>query len=182
MVTVKDRLKIGDLYWKPGRRTKKPWFHQLGEFGVSFIHDQQPTEWQPVTHAPVFAFCDTGTTDIDWVDLTVGTADPIAFLLNEVWATFQPSDDFSDYDTQREQFEESIDRLIRELKGRCVPRTFTYRDLEAFLKQSEDVAQVTYSYPRGTFKKDGTLNSHRTNPCGISLHTSTGRSVKLSFY
>ena len=173
-----SRLRIGRLYWQPGR--KKRAFYKKGTFGISYVADQPPTEWKDITHAPVFVFNDPGTT-LDYIDLIAGTDDPIAFLQNEVWAAFCPSDDY-DHDPQEDSFRDSCDAMIRDLVGKCVARHFRHFDLEQFLKEGEGVAQLTYRYPRGTFKKDGTLRSSHPVATGIILHTSTGRQIKLKFY
>jgi len=178
------RLQIAELYWKPGRNSRSPWFYQTGEFGLSFDSAQPPATWEKVTVEPVFTFNDTSCGDIDYVDFTVGTSKPIDFLQNEVWVAFSPSDDIdaNSYETQEDGFRESAESLIRTLLGRCVPRDFRLYDLEQFIKQDEAVAQVTYRYKRGTVKKDGTLRDQLRNTTGITLLTSTGREIRLKFY
>jgi hypothetical protein len=177
----KDRLEIGELYWKPGPKTAEPYFHETGEFGISFTARQLPSVWSPIiSDTPVFCFEETSNYDVEEVDFTVGTANPIAFLQNEAWCAFSASDD-SDYDPQQEAFGNSIDALIRKLKGNCVPRHFSLYDLEQFTNDNEAVKQVVYRYHPDTFKKNGTI---RTVPSaiGITLHTTTRRKINLDFY
>ena len=172
------KLKIGQLYWRPGQATKH-FFHEPGQFGISYTSDP-PTEFVDVTRQPVFAFSDPGT-HLDYIDLVVGTTDPVQFLSDEIWATYCPSEDY-DIEPQRESFEESCNDMLRDLMGNCVPRDFEFRDFARFLKAGEGVASIDYRYPRGTFKKDGTLRDPHTWPNGLTLKTSKGRTVKLKFF
>ncbi len=178
------RLQIGELYWKVGPKTRDPWFHQAGQYGISYTADIQPESWTEITIEPVFTFSDTSCGDVDYVDFTVGTSKPIDFLQNEVWNAFCPSDDISadSEDTQSDNFRESVEAVIRALMGRCVPRHFSLYDLEQFIRKNEAVAEIKYHYIRGTLKKDGTLRSDAKVTTGVTLTTSTGRKIKLKFY
>lgn len=179
-----SRLQIAELCWKPGPKTTDPWFFQQGEYGISYEAGKPPATWEKVTAEPVFTFNETCCGDIDYVDFTVGTTNPIDFLQNEVWVAFSPSDDVdaNSYETQEDGFRDSVESLIRTLLGRCVPRDFRLYDLEQFIKENEAVAQVTYRYKRGTLKKDGTVRNHVRSPAGLTLLTSTGRKINLKFY
>lgn len=84
------RLRIGQLWWKPGKKSKAPWFFEPGEFGISFGEGQQPRRWRAITETPVFAFNDPGAYSVEDVDFTVATLDPMGFLNDQVWAAFSP--------------------------------------------------------------------------------------------
>jgi len=178
----RERLKIGDLYWKPGAKTTEPYFHQAGEFGISYTAGQQPLEWTtiPAENTTVFCFEEPSSYDVEEIDFTVGTDNPVAFLQGDAWSGFQPSDT-ADYDPQHDNFGDSIDALIRKLKGNCVPRHFSLYDLEQFIENNEAVKQVVYRYQPDIFNDNGTLKTI-ASANGITLHTSTGREIELSFY
>ncbi len=177
----RDRLKIGELYWKPGVKTTEPYFHQAGEFGISYTSGQQPSEWTTIpADTTVFCFEEPSSYDVEEIDFTVGTDNPVVFLQGDAWSGFQPSDT-ADYDPQHDNFGDSVDALIRKLKGNCVPRQFSLYELEQFIESNEAVKQVVYRYQPDIFNDNGTLKTIAV-ATGITLHTSTGRKIELSFY
>ena len=175
------RLRVGRLWWKPGKKSKTPWFFKPGEFGISFVQDEQPKRWKPVTETPVFTFNDTGSYSVEDVDFTVGTLDPMAFLNDQVWVAYSPSDD-TDHEVQEGYFRESVDALIRSLIGKCVPRDFKLWDLREFVKDSKAVRTITYHYPKGTFARNAPANGRHPIPTAITVHSSDKRSVRLKLY
>lgn len=175
------RLRIGRLWWKPGKKSKAPWFFKPGEFGISFGEGQQPKRWKAVTETPVFTFNDTGSYSVEDVDFTVGTVDPMSFLNDQVWVAYSPSDD-SDHEVQEGYFRESVDALIRSLIGKCVPRDFKLWDLREFVKDSSAVKTVTYHYPKGTFARNAPASSPHPIPTAITVHSADKRSVRLKLY
>ncbi len=175
------RLRVGRLWWKPGKKSKTPWFFKPGEFGISFVQDEQPKRWKPVTETPVFTFNDTGSYSVEDVDFTVGTLDPMAFLNDQVWVAYSPSDD-TDHEVQEGYFHESVEVLIRSLIGRCVPRDFKLWDLREFVKDSKAVRTITYHYPKGTFARNAPANGRHPIPTAITVHSSDKRSVRLKLY
>ena len=94
---------------------------------------------------------------------------------------FSPSDD-SDYDPQEQNFRDTTEALIRKLKGNCIPSHFSLYDLEQFIKDDEAVKRVDYLYQPGTLEKGGKLRTAGRSAVGITLHTTTGRKIKLTFY
>ncbi len=178
----RGRLRIGQLWWKPGKKSRAPWFFKPGEFGISFTKDQKPKRWRAVNQTPVFTFNHTGSYSVEEVDFTVGTLDPMSFLKNQVWCGFCPSDDY-DPEPQEANFRESVDNVIRALIGRCVPRSFELYDLTKFLKnQNTLVTQIAYHYPKGTFSRNAHVSRPKALPSAITLHSSDKRSVRLKLY
>jgi len=175
------RLRIGRLWWKPGKKSKAPWFFKPGEFGISFREGQQPKHWKAITETPVFTFNDTGSYSVEDVDFTVGTVDPMSFLNDQVWVAYSPSDD-SDHEVLEGYFRESVDALIRSLIGKCVPRDFKLWDLREFVKDSSAVKTVTYHYPKGTFARNAPASSPHPIPTAITVHSADKRSVRLRLY
>lgn len=177
-----DRLRIGQLWWKTGRKSQAPWFFKPGEFGISFINDGKPKRWKAVTKTPVFTFTDTGCYSVEDVDFTVGTLDPMSFLKDQVWCGFCPSDDY-DHEPQEADFRESVDNVIRSLIGKCVPRHFQLYDLTKFLKNENTlVTRITYNYPKGTLGRNARVNSPNALPSAITLHSSDNHKVRLRLY
>lgn len=177
-----NRLQVGRLYWKPGKLTTKPWFHQPGVFGISFVSEQPPAQWNRVTKGPVFTFTEASSYCVSDVDFVVGTtADPIDFLHNESWAAFSPSDE-SDYDPQQIDFEESVDEVIRSIIGKCVPRDFKIHDITHFLKDKTAlVTQIKFVYPKGTLTRAGKLKTHNP-PSHITAVSNKNQRVRLRLY
>jgi len=177
-----SRLQVGRLYWKPGKLTTKPWFHQPGVFGISFVSEQPPAQWKRVTKGPVFTFTEASSYCVSDVDFVVGTTgDPIDFLHNEAWAAFSPSDE-SDYDPQQIDFEESVDEVIRSIIGKCVPRDFKIHDITHFLKDKTAlVTQIKFVYPKGTLTRAGKIKTHNP-PSHITAVSNNNQRVRLRLY
>ena len=129
------RLKIESLWWKPGKRVRN-FFYEPGERGV-VAGGEPPQEWLSVGCVPVFSFTDASNWDVAAVEWTVGTNDPVAFLRSEAWAGFDPEHDEHDEDELRAAYEESIERLLREVIGNCVPFGFTTQDLPSLMPTKE---------------------------------------------
>lgn len=141
----RERLKIESLWWKPGKPIKE-FFCQPGECGVGTA-DHPPIKWHPVDQTPVFSFNDASNWEVDLVDWTVGTDDMVAFLRNEAWAGFDPENDEHNYEEMEVCYGESIDRVLREVIGNCVPVAFTVHDLQSFMPTKDArIQKVRYHY------------------------------------
>lgn len=141
-----SRLKVESLWWKPGRHVRK-FLHEPGEWGVG-VGDLTPAVWHPVEQEePVFSFNDASNWEVDAVDWTVATTDIVAFLRNESWAGFDQESDEHNYEELQASYEESIDRVLREVIGNCVPVRFTVHDLQSFMPPKDArIQKVRYHY------------------------------------
>ncbi len=118
----------------------------------------------------VFSFTEASNWDVDSVDWTVGTTDFVAFLRNEAWAGFDPENDEHDQDELRMAYEESVERLMREVIGNCVPLRFSAADLQAFMPTKEArIKTVRYHYGDG----------ERVLPDEITATNAAGEAVRL---
>jgi hypothetical protein len=71
----------------------------------------------------------------------------VSFLRNESWAGFDYGSDEHNYEELQESYEESIDRVLREVMGNCVPVKFTVHDLQAFMPTKDArIQKVRYHY------------------------------------
>lgn len=139
------RLKVESLWWKPGKVVRE-FFHEPGEWGVGDCL-RTPVEWHPVDQQPVFTFNDASNWDVGDVDWAVGTTDMVSFLRNESWAGFDYESDEHNYEVLQESYENSIDRVLREVIGNCVPVRFSVHDLQAFMPTKEArIQKVRYHY------------------------------------
>ncbi len=118
----------------------------------------------------VFSFTEASNWDVDSVDWTVGTTDFVAFLRNEAWAGFDPENDEHDGDEMQAAYEESVERLLREVIGNCVPFGFTTQDVQALMPTREArIRKVRYHYGDGG----------RALPDGITATNAAGEAVRL---
>lgn len=144
-----ERLNIKTLWWKPGKKINdkiRDFFHEPGEWGIG-TSDNPPTEWNPIDKESVFSFTDASNWEVDLVDWTVGTNDIISFLRSEAWAGFDPENDDYKHDEMQSCYEESIERVMREVIGNCVPHQFSVYDLKNFLPTKESrIESVQYHY------------------------------------
>lgn len=139
------RLKVESLWWKPGRVVRE-FFHEPGEWGVG-DRVRPPADWHRVDQQPIFSFNDASNWDVVDVDWTVGTTDMVSFLRDESWAGFDYESDEHNYDELQESYENSIDRLLREVIGNCVFVRFSVHDLQAFMPTKEArIQKVRYHY------------------------------------
>jgi hypothetical protein len=140
------RLKVESLWWKPGKHVRE-FFHEPGVWGVG-VGEHQPAVWHPIEQEePVFSFNDASNWEVDAVDWTVGTTDIVAFLRNESWAGFDQESDEHNYEELQASYEESIDRVLREVIGNCVPVRFTVHDLQTFMPTKDArIQKVRYHY------------------------------------
>lgn len=139
------RLKVESLWWKPGGRLRE-FFHEPGEWGLG-AGDRPPTRWHAVGEGAVFSFTDASNWEVEAVDWTVGTKDIVSFLRHEAWAGFDPESDEHDYEELQGCYEESIERYLRRVIGKCVPVRFTVQDLQAFMPTKEArIQKVRYHY------------------------------------
>ncbi len=100
----------------------------------------------------------------------MGTNDPVAFLRSEAWAGFDPDNDEHDRDEMRAAYEESVERLLREVIGNCVPTKFCAADLQALMPTKEArIKTVRYHYGDG----------ERALPDGITATNAAGEEVRL---
>jgi len=164
-----SRLRVESLWWKPGRYIRE-FFHEPGEWGVG-VGDLPPTGWHPVEQEePVFSFNDASNWEVDAVDWTVGTTDIVAFLRNESWAGFDQESDEHNYEELQASYEESIDRVLREVIGNCVPVRFTVHDLQSFMPTKEArIQKVRYHYGEG----------QGNTPQEITVMNAKGEEVRL---
>lgn len=135
----REKLSLKKLYWKPGAMIKSV-FARAGEFAVCAV-DKTPVEsdFRPVLDR-VFVFEYAGNFDIEEVEgLCVGL--PMkSNLLDEVleWlgsyskACFSPNDDY-DYDPQEADFDNSISRLILDLRGDTLSTDWSFNELKTLV-------------------------------------------------
>lgn len=139
--TAKFPLK--KIYWKTGTVIEK-FFVAAGEFAVVPVEsDPQENDFRPVTEQ-VFVFEYTGNFDIEEVDgLRVGipaertsdfTDEAILWLASYAKACYSPSDDY-DYDSQEEDFDDSISRLTLELRGDTVSTDWKFSEIKAIIEK-----------------------------------------------
>jgi hypothetical protein len=182
------RLAIGKLWWRPRGEPQHHWFYAPGEYGISYEADTPPETWASITTSPVFVFNDTNSFDAAEVDFVVGTnCSPFEFLRTDAWAAFSPHDDES-YDPQQESYQESLDYLIRDIIGNCVPKDFTLYQISRFLKDpAAPIIEIKYHFksngkfvnPRRAYKP----NQRRIlNPAEITVKTATGERIRLKLY
>lgn len=136
-----ERLPLKNIYWKPGAMIKSI-FARAGEFAI-VAAGRLPAEsdFRPVA-AQVFVFEYGGNFDIEEVEgLCVGL--PITSesdLLDEVveWlahfgkACFSPNDDYY-YEPQETDFDDSISRLILELRGDTLSTDWKFGELKSLV-------------------------------------------------
>lgn len=140
------RLLINALWWKPGKHTRL-FFSEPGEYGIG-DGDAPPAAWHKVDHTPVFAFSDCSNWDVASIDWTVGTSDIVGFLLTQAWAGFNPENEKYDADEMREYYEKSLQNVLCEVIGNCVPVAFTIGDLQRFMPtKAARIKSVRYHYP-----------------------------------
>ena len=139
----REKLPLKKLYWKPGARLKSV-FASAGEFAVVAV-DEDPThsDFRPVTEQ-VFVFEYAGNFDIEEVEgLCVGL--PItdeSDLLNEAaeWLTrfgkacYSPNDDY-DYEPQEKDFDDSISRLILDLRGNVLSTNWSFNEIKTLVEK-----------------------------------------------
>lgn len=135
------KLPLKKLYWKPGAMIKSV-FAKAGEFAVVAV-DKDPVEsdFRPVTEQ-VFVFEYAGNFDVEEAEgLCVGL--PIANesdLLDEAveWlgvfgkACYSPNDDY-DYEPQEKDFDDSISRLILNLRGDVLSTNWSFNELKTLV-------------------------------------------------
>lgn len=166
----RERLKIESLWWRPGKLTRD-FFHEPGEWGIATA-GSRPAEWHPVDKLPVFSFTDASNWELDAVDWTIGTNDIVAFLRGEAWAGFDPESDDHDRDEMQACFDESIDRLLREIIGNCVPVKFTTYELQAFMPTREariEAVRYLYADERHTIPQEITVRNARGEEARLRL-------------
>ncbi len=168
----RDRLTIGTIYWRPGPRRADE-FNLPGEWGIS-DDDQEPSAWQPVTAATVFAFDEGDCWDVDSVDFVVGTSDPLKFYQDEAWAGFDPQHDDHDYDEIHESYEESCAAHVRALIGDAIPADFDILDIQAKMQTKEArITSIRYHYPRRSKAQP------YVRPIAITARNSAGEKKRL---
>ena len=136
-----EKLPLKKLYWKPGAVLKSI-FVRAGEFAVvSVSSDPVESDFRRV-ETQVFVFEYTGSFDIEEVEgLCVGL--PItneSGLLDEAveWlgtfgkACYSPNDDY-DYEPQEEDFDDSISRLILDLRGDVLSTNWSFNELKTLV-------------------------------------------------
>ena len=161
------RLKVENLWWKPGRVLRE-FFYEPGEWGVGDCV-RPPAEWHGADQQPVFTFNDASNWDVADVDWTVGATDMVSFLRNESWSGFDQENDEHNYEELQESYEDSIDRVLREVIGNCVPVRFTVHDLQAFMPTKDArIQKVRYHY-----------EEQRISPHEITVMNAKGEEVRL---
>ena len=111
------------LWWRPDLDPAEPdrWLVAgPGTWGIG-RYDEPPAEWStfPSKAAPLVVFGADESYDVDAVDWTVATPDPVAFL--QIWgrAPWRPDED--DADASERAYDESVTELLRRLLGDAVP-------------------------------------------------------------
>jgi hypothetical protein len=169
------RLRIADLHWRPGARRADE-FNEPGAWGLSWTTNAEPPQWQPVTHAPVFAFTDPSARNPEDVDWAVGTNDVRSFLQEEVWYAFAPADD-EDWEPQKDAYRDACNAWLRQLIGACVPHAFTYWDLQGHMADpSARIQSVVYHYDPPSHPASG---QHRLAPNAITVTNIAGEQKRL---
>lgn len=133
------KLRLKRIYWKPGKRINE-FFCEPGEFAVAPV-GSLPAEkdFRPVGEQ-VFAFQYPASRFIEDVEglcvavpnaETATFADEAARWLEECGRIcFSPDDDY-DYDQQETDFDDSIARLILDLRGDVLSTNWSFNELKA---------------------------------------------------
>jgi hypothetical protein len=167
-----ERLMTGTIYWKPGPKLADV-FNVPGEWGIG-DDGQEPTIWQPVTAATVFAFNDPDSWDVDSVKFIVGTTNPLGFYQTEAWAGFDPQNDDYDYDQIQESYAASCMAHIRALIGDAIPADFDIFDIQANMQTKEArITSIRYHYPRHSKAQ------RHVKPIAITARNSAGEKKRL---
>ena len=137
----REKLPLKKIYWKPGAVLRSI-FTRAGEFAaVAVDTDPVESDFCALTE-PVFVFEYTGNFDIEEIEgLCVGL--PVtdeSDLLDEAaqWlsdygkACYSPDDDY-DYDTQESNFNDSISRLILDLRGDVLSTNWSFNELKTLV-------------------------------------------------
>ncbi len=188
-----EKLPLKKLHWKPGAVLKSI-FVRAGEFAVvSMSCDTVELDFRRVENQ-VFVFEYTGSFDIEEVEgLCVGL--PIASasdLLDEAmeWlstfgkVSYSPNDDY-DYEPQEEDFDNSISRLILDLRGDVLSTNWNFNELQTLVGKivaegSENQNHISPQIKGIEFSSNGgkeeikilvKLSDEREIPIKVASHT-----------
>ncbi len=136
-----EKLPLKKLHWKPGAALKSI-FARAGEFAVvSVSNDPVESDFRRV-ETQVFVFEYTGSFDIEEVEglcvrLPITNASDLLGEAVEWLGTFgkacySPNDDY-DYEPQEEDFDNSISRLILELRGNVLSTNWSFHELKTLV-------------------------------------------------
>jgi hypothetical protein len=140
------RCQAGTIWWQPGPE-RSDGFYEPGVWGVSY-DDSAPTAWHPVTQT-VYAFTIPSHWDVNDVDWTVGTTEPIKFYRDEAWAGFDSdtSDVNSSYSEVERAYRNSCLEQIRVLDGNAVSQYVTLQELAQRLpSRTARIVALEWSY------------------------------------
>ncbi len=143
----RGRLKEKQLWWAPGESHKPGrFFCDPGEWGLG-VNEEEPEKWEPVSADTVFCFTDPSTYDINETQMTVSTKDKVGFLQGAAWAGFDNQPDERDVESCQNDYQETLDAIIRELEGDAVPHKFDLWELKSFFEQrSSPIVRIDYHY------------------------------------
>ena len=136
-----EKLPLKKIYWKPGGFLKSIFVRASVFAVVSISSDPVESDFRRV-ETQVFVFEYTGSFDIEEVEgLCVGLPVTNASdLLNEAveWlgtfgkACYSPNDDY-DYEPQEKDFDDSISRLILDLRGDVLSTNWNFNELKTLV-------------------------------------------------
>lgn len=161
------------LWWRPDLDPTAPdrWLVAgPGSWGLG-TRDEPPTRWRPFPPGvgPLFAFGEPTGYDIDDVDRTVATPDPVRFLETHGRAFWCPDED--DADASERAFDAGVAALIRRLLGDAVPH-LPLADIAARFATGEGrIARLELRYGDG-----------RRGPTGVVAVSETGVRQEFTFY
>jgi hypothetical protein len=134
--------------WKPGplvREADGVEIYERGQFCV-FSEGEDPLPWKPVLE-DVYAFEEPRAYEIIDTGLIIGSRDPVKTIRAASGAAFGYHDDLDDsWQTVNDQYEESVERLLRALLGDVVPHDFTLSDLLHFVPRDTRLSRIELVY------------------------------------
>lgn len=166
----KGAAPVVSVGWKPGpivRDDLSVKVHQRGHFVL--LDGNNEGEWRPVTK-DVYAFTRPSACDIAYCDLLIGTEDPISTIREASGPTFeQSSDSGNSWETDNDEFVDTMERILRKFLGNVIPINFSRGDLQEFIPEGLHLLRIHFKYE----KKKAT---------GIKLVFSDRGSKELRFY
>jgi hypothetical protein len=160
-------LSVG---WKPGpivRDDLSVKVHERGHFAL--LDGNNEGEWRPVTK-DVYAFTRPSAVDIAYCDLLTGTENPISTIREASGPTFeQSSDSGNSWETDNDEFVETVDRFLMKFLGDVIPSNFSQSDLQEFLPDGVRLLRILFKY-------------EKERAVGIKLVFSNRETKELRFY
>lgn len=139
----RQKLNVKRICWKPGKQIAE-FFCEPGEFAVVSVEDAPDEgDFRPITEQ-IFVFESAASQfigDVEGLCVAVPLAESSS-LADEAarWlglcgrACFSPDDDY-DYDQQEQDFDDSISRLLLELRGDVLSTNWSFQELKTVVEK-----------------------------------------------